>query len=140
MSLLEWFDFYESGNPLIDSQHKQLLKMINNYKISCQFNMKEKAIREFIEFLKHYVEYHFQAEEAFQKTSMYPDFRKHQAAHDMICIQLKNLCLKLETKDYSNEFQNEFELFFINSVNKHLYEEDIPFCIFYKNYTEATAV
>jgi hemerythrin-like metal-binding protein len=139
MSLLEWSDFYESGNDLIDNQHQQLLKAINSYRIGCQFKVQEKATYEFNLFLQQFIQYHFQAEEAFQKTSCYPDFRKHQASHDMICIQLKNIGLKLDATDYSKEMQQEFYTLIYNCINVHLTEEDIPFCKFYKNYQEMHA-
>lgn len=139
MKLMEWSESFESGNELIDHQHYDLMKNYNTYIIYKQFGMHEKAAEFFLTYLYHYVQYHFQAEEAFQKESNYPAFRQHEAAHEMITIRLKNLMLKYEAAKSAIDIQDEFSDFIYLIMHIHIINEDVPFCQYYKEYMKKTA-
>ncbi|RLD73454.1 MAG: hypothetical protein DRJ10_17825 [Bacteroidetes bacterium] len=58
-----WEDIYETGEKVVDDQHKKLFELLNNF-ASAYFLKKEKlVIDETLFQLENYTKYHFDAEE-----------------------------------------------------------------------------
>jgi hemerythrin len=82
--IVEWDDRYLIGIPLIDGQHKELIRLTNSLYESClqgdetaRENFRA-AIRESVE----YVKFHFGAEEQILKNVQYPEFALHKKEHE----------------------------------------------------------
>ncbi len=71
----------ETGNSLIDSQHKELIAAINNlYEASSQGKGRDET-KKLIDFLKNYTDKHFGDEEVLQQKYNYPDIVNHKKLH-----------------------------------------------------------
>jgi hemerythrin len=82
--LVEWDDRYSIGIPLIDEQHKELLRQTNDLYAACLKS--EEEARAFFKMVIHsmveYVGVHFSTEEKMLEKIKYPDFEEHKRQHD----------------------------------------------------------
>ncbi len=81
----------ETGNAIIDSEHKELFNAVNNIVDACSKGQGRNIIKSAINFLLSYVELHFSHEEKLQSDSKYPDIAKHKAFHESYKKQLKEI-------------------------------------------------
>ncbi|MDR3161296.1 MAG: bacteriohemerythrin [Spirochaetaceae bacterium] len=88
--IVEWDDRYLVGIPLVDDQHKELIRLTNTLYESClqgdeaaRASFKE-AIRATVE----YVKFHFGAEEQILKNVNYPGFAIHKKEHEEFVKQV----------------------------------------------------
>ena len=71
----------ETGNDLIDSEHRELFHAINNLLDACAGGKGRGQITSTVDFLTDYVDKHFADEEALQKDYKYPNYTAHQKFH-----------------------------------------------------------
>ncbi|MCM1023678.1 MAG: bacteriohemerythrin [Prevotella sp.] len=81
----------ETGNSVIDGEHKELLKAVNNLLDACSKGQGRTSMESVIKFLTNYVDRHFSHEEQLQKDSGYPGYAAHKAFHDDYRRKLKEL-------------------------------------------------
>jgi hemerythrin len=81
---VEWDNRYSVGIPLIDDQHKELIRLTNELYKSCLAG-EETAKTNFMAAVKgtvDYVKYHFGVEEKLLQNVKYPEFAEHKKAHE----------------------------------------------------------
>nr|WP_300182800.1 hemerythrin family protein [uncultured Agathobaculum sp.] len=71
----------ETGNQLIDSEHRMLFDAINDLLLACHSGHGRAQIGQTAEFLADYVDKHFSDEEELQRSSGYPKYEPHHAFH-----------------------------------------------------------
>ncbi len=91
METIIWSKNYETGNPIVDGQHKNLFTMINNLNLSLLEGHSNVVLLETMERLSAYVEIHFKTEEDLMFSNSYPDFAIHKKEHDNLREQAKKL-------------------------------------------------
>jgi hemerythrin len=82
--LVEWEDRYSVGIPLIDDQHKELVRLTNELYKGCLAG-EETAREYFMSTVKgtvDYVKYHFGVEEQLLQNAGYPELAEHKRAHE----------------------------------------------------------
>lgn len=72
----------ETGNSIIDQEHRQLFQAVNNLLEACNSGKGRAMIKETAKFLENYVNKHFAHEEELQKKSNYPNFQAHHMFHE----------------------------------------------------------
>lgn len=72
----------ETGNALIDSEHRQWMDAINNLLNACSAGKGRAELNHTMEFLKQYTAKHFHDEEQLQLKTGYPDFTHHKQYHE----------------------------------------------------------
>lgn len=82
----------ETGNALIDSEHRQLFNAVNQLMDACSTGQGRGKIESTAKFLEGYVKKHFGDEEQLQKTSKYPAYPTHKLFHDGYIRQLDVVC------------------------------------------------
>jgi hemerythrin len=82
ITLYEWGDDWEIGNPDIDAQHKRLVESLNELMTACQHGAHRVQLENMLDFLVSYTAQHFADEEAFQLKCAYPDYPQHKKLHD----------------------------------------------------------
>jgi hemerythrin len=79
-----WDDKYSVGIPLIDEQHKELIRLTNELYQGCLAG--DAAARDFffsaIRGALDYVKYHFSAEEKILENIRYPHLAEHRKQHE----------------------------------------------------------
>lgn len=72
----------ETGNALIDSQHKELINATNRLLSACAVGKGRAEIESTLKFLNSYIVKHFGDEEALQLKYKYPDYQVHRKLHE----------------------------------------------------------
>jgi len=75
MPLATWHERYATGIPMIDDQHKELFRAINELHDSFQEARPLEVIRPLMNFLLTYTISHFRTEESFMQEQGYPDLQ-----------------------------------------------------------------
>lgn len=87
--IYRWSKDMETGHPLIDEQHKELIRIINELLSTCQTCKGEDNIEKIMAFLDEYVEKHFSDEEKIQRQYKYPDYINHHNMHEAFKAECK---------------------------------------------------
>ncbi|MDR2346331.1 MAG: hemerythrin family protein [Planctomycetaceae bacterium] len=77
-----WSKDLETGNPLIDTQHKQLIEAVNELLAACSAGQGREKLNSTLLFLESYTSKHFSDEEKLQIQYSYPDYMNHKSLHD----------------------------------------------------------
>lgn len=72
----------ETGNPLIDSEHRQLIDAVNNLLAACSTGKGRAELANTAKFLQDYTAKHFGDEEKLQLQNQYPDYVNHRRYHE----------------------------------------------------------
>jgi hemerythrin len=89
-AFVEWDDRYSVGIPLIDDQHKELIRLTNELYKGCLAG--DKAARVYfmsaVKGTVDYVKYHFSAEEKLLENAKYPEIADHKRQHESFVKQI----------------------------------------------------
>lgn len=85
----------ETGNAVIDNEHRELFNAVNNIIDACSKGQGRNIIESAIKFLLSYVELHFSHEEKLQSDSKYPGMAAHKAFHESYKKQLKEISMQI---------------------------------------------
>ncbi len=72
----------ETGNAIIDKEHRELIDAVNKLMDACSEGKGRAFMEQTTDFLNHYVDLHFSHEEQLQQKSGYPGIRAHHAFHE----------------------------------------------------------
>ncbi|MDR2425676.1 MAG: bacteriohemerythrin [Endomicrobium sp.] len=98
----EWSSDLETGNEIIDSQHKGLFSALNKLVEAQHRREGAQELNKTIEFLTAYVIQHFADEEKLQEEYNYPDKFNHKSYHNDFKRTVKELVEKLNVEGYSD--------------------------------------
>lgn len=87
MALIPWQERYNTGVDEIDSQHRNLVEIINELheQGSREF---QQALSEILPRLVDYTVYHFASEEAYMERNGYAGLEKHRESHQLFREQI----------------------------------------------------
>lgn len=110
--LYEWNKELETGNSIIDTQHRQLIQTISNLMDALKAGKGSTEIEKTMRFLADYTAKHFTDEEKLQLQYNYPDYVNHKKMHEGF---------KQIVKELSEQFKKEgVSLAFITKVNRNV--------------------
>lgn len=78
----------ETGNALIDSEHRELFKMVNNLQDACTKGQGRSQVETAAKFLVDYVKKHFRDEQNLQTSVHYPGYPAHKKFHENYIAQI----------------------------------------------------
>lgn len=87
----EFTDDLLTGNETIDSQHRELIGKINDLLVSCEERSNQGGAARMLNFLADYTEFHFNEEEALQKSIGYPGLKEHMEKHEELRKTVRDL-------------------------------------------------
>ena len=82
MDYIRWKDELSVDNAIIDDQHKELFRLINEFYSNIINKSNKEAVLKVITELEKYVATHFSTEEALMLKAGYPNFATHKAEHE----------------------------------------------------------
>jgi hemerythrin len=91
METIIWSKIYETGHPVVDGQHRNLFKLINNFNLETTEKESIHILNEAMETLSAYVGTHFKTEEDLMKATSYPEYLAHKQEHDNLKEQAEKL-------------------------------------------------
>ena len=84
MAIAIWDDSFRTGHSLVDEQHQELFRMINQLHQAIVSGKGREALGRTLERLKNYTVTHFAAEESLMAASQYPHLALHKRKHDAL--------------------------------------------------------
>jgi hemerythrin len=103
----KWDSSLETGNELIDGQHKGLFDAINKLLDTCRQGRGKEELSKSLDFLTQYTIKHFFDEEQLQQKYKYPDFQNHKKYHDEFKITVRDLSHEMILKGASDKLIEE---------------------------------
>ncbi|RLD63501.1 MAG: hemerythrin [Bacteroidetes bacterium] len=100
-----WNEKYNTGIKEIDDQHKVLVKILNRLYESFVDRTTNEKLKEVIQEMSKYTEYHFGAEEKYFKEFNYPNTDEHVAEHQSFVEKIKVFQKDMEEGKVSVTFQ-----------------------------------
>lgn len=85
----------ETGSPVIDQEHRELLGAVNRLMDECSKGKGRTALEPALKFLLDYVDKHFAHEEQLQTANSYPGLAAHRQFHENYKRQLKQAAAKI---------------------------------------------
>lgn len=81
MSYVNWSESMSVGVPLIDQQHQELLRLINELHSAMTEGRGNMVLREIVDGLIEYTQTHFRTEEGYFEACNYSDCLAHKQQH-----------------------------------------------------------
>ena len=99
MQLLQWSKDYELGLDDVDSQHKQLISMINQLSIAVEYGQQNPEVLPLVDRVHDYAQTHFKVESDIFTKYEYPDRVDHEAEHATFIDKVKYVRRQCELLD-----------------------------------------
>ena len=96
---LKWKEKYSINNEVIDSQHREWFRRVNDLMEACRQRKGNDKIGELLDFVVDYTVKHFSTEEEIQKSSGYPDYKKHKGIHEAFVKKVKEIKSEYDDRD-----------------------------------------
>lgn len=120
MARMEWKDAYSVGNELLDSQHRQLIELVNQL-------TGETPLSDVLEGLRRYAETHFQTEEGLLEAAEYPELEEHQKYHAAFRSWLDDVIAAHESGGKSAQTRRDIHHYLCVWLANHLLVQDKAF-------------
>lgn len=106
MPMLEWNDSLNVNVEKIDTQHKELVSMVNDLFDAMTGGANDSVATELVGRLKEYAIYHFDMEERLMEEYKYPDVQDHIPKHN----DFRNKAAQIEADCNSGKFAISMDL------------------------------
>jgi hemerythrin len=116
----KWLPEYSVGIKTIDSQHQELVNILNRLFVAVSKREGNKAIGEILDALMAYTQKHFTLEERLMQLAKYKDLEAHKLEHKKLIEQLDQLIKKhmLEDKPIYFEMMNFLKAWLRDHIQK----------------------
>lgn len=122
-----------TGNEEIDSQHRDLLRKVDDLLNASRVLRGGEEIGRLLWFLKRYVRKHFRDEEKLQLNSGFPGYRQHKAEHDAFIRIVKHLEDQYACEGESTILIVKAVQTMCNWLRSHFYEMDRELAEYLRN-------
>lgn len=126
MPFIEWSSKYSTGIPDIDKEHQVLFTLINSLHDNVEASSTHEAIRNTIDALVDYVDYHFSREEGLLSDCGYQDRDKHIAGHRKLQSQLESFRQTFEADPDAFDMEG-FMTFLTQWLQGHILQSDMAY-------------
>ncbi len=122
---MEWSKNLEIGHEVIDNQHKELIRKLNDFaKISKKGDGYEKEFQRSLEILSNFCLLHFATEENFMIKANYKNYNRHKEQHENFIIILGKIKKSFEEKGHTDKLEKSIENTVYTWLKNHIAEED----------------
>jgi hemerythrin len=123
-----WNTTYETGNAQVDSEHKEIFKMVETV-LDASVSNNASKVEETVDFLANYTVNHFKNEELLMEESNYPSMSVHKKQHDDFVATV--LELRANLKDLTRQ---DIERVVVNWLTDHVLGSDKLMANHYRNF------
>ena len=121
MPTISWSDKFSIGVEMIDEQHKNLFRLVNDLNSNITGGSSKQALSSALDALIDYTKYHFKEEEDYMFNVEYPRLEQHKIAHDNLTQQVLDFEQALsEGKGDVSKFLE----FLYDWLTKHIMDQD----------------
>ena len=126
--MLLWSEQFSTGSPVIDEQHRQLIRYLNQFEgLLVQTNPTSTditAIIQFLDFLEDYIDSHFKYEEQCMESHRCPAHQKNRQAHQGFKQMFQSFKLKTKKQGFRLEMLVELNQTINVWVQEHILRVD----------------
>jgi diguanylate cyclase (GGDEF)-like protein/hemerythrin-like metal-binding protein/PAS domain S-box-containing protein len=131
---LAWKPAWESGNPVIDSQHRQIVALANQT-MDAMLGMESAALNEAMRDLNEHIQLHFREEETLLQEIGYPQAEVHASVHQALQARVAGYCDQFAARRLPSA---AFISFLLNDVViGHIQGDDIRYFPWLKAHSQA---
>lgn len=94
----KWTSDLATGNTLIDSEHKKLIKAADDLVEACSQGKGRQTISDAVAFLVNYTKTHFAHEEELQQKYKFPGYVGHRAWHQGYIRKIEDVAARLKAE------------------------------------------
>ncbi len=123
----------ETGNSLIDSEHRQLIDAVNSLLDACAKGQGRTQLVNTAQFLLNYTNKHFADEEALQVKYRYPDYTRHKKIHDDFKKQASDFVKKIQSEGPTVANVGQINTLLAGWLINHIKGEDKKLAAFIKS-------
>jgi hemerythrin-like metal-binding protein len=134
---MQWQDYYALGIPLIDNQHRELIKRIASLKIAMNTHQMYHELAQALKFVVDYTQYHFRSEEEILRENEYVHLSHHLNLHADLIGKVTAILGNLRRGKHL--LPSQFIDFLENWVFQHILDEDKKFGLFLAKQSDQTA-
>lgn len=120
MAKMVWKDEYSVGNKMLDTQHQQLLDLVNRLDGN-------EALDRVLEDLAHYADAHFRDEESLLEAVSYPDLDQHRTQHRAFSAWLNWILEQHRSKVDPIAIRGDLQVYLRIWIANHLLVFDMAF-------------
>lgn len=91
MKYIRWNEELSVDNPIIDEQHKELFRTINEFYTAIAEKKNKLATQKAIEEMENYIKTHFTSEEIMMKNAGYEGLNQHLNEHQFYIEKVQDL-------------------------------------------------
>jgi methyl-accepting chemotaxis protein len=125
---IQWTPSYSVNIKLIDEQHKQLMKLINDMHKAMQGKKSKETVGRILNELLDYTAKHFKVEEDWFQQYQYPDYTAHKDIHNKLIKSALDMKARFEKGDRSVNV--ELMSFLKNWLSDHILRTDKKYSAF----------
>lgn len=129
----KWSDELLTGNVQIDTEHKELIKAINDLLEACSKGKGRAELERTVKFLSSYTKTHFGREEVLQMKYNYPDYKNHKEYHKYFIDTVESVHKKLLSDGPSIVLVGEINSKVASWIIKHIKTEDVKVAAHIRN-------
>jgi len=91
MGYFIWANYLNTGNTMIDNDHRQLVGMINALNDAAAAGKGQYVMNKVLNNLITYCKVHFEREEDLMRRNAYPKYQEHKNEHDKFIAEIDRL-------------------------------------------------
>ncbi len=137
MEIAKWDDSYKTGHAVVDTQHKELFRMVNALHAAIMEERGKEVLMPTLEQLAGYTIKHFRSEEELMKQVRYPAMSVHKQKHEELAKEVKELMEKY--KSGKIVLTITLSNFLAKWLRHHIKEDDLALVKFLQSQSKATA-
>ena len=119
-----WQKIYETGNETVDSQHRQIFRLVQEVLDVHAFESRKEKIVVAMDFLSEYAVNHFASEEALMQESGYPGLAEHKAQHDGFVAEVVAFYERYKTEGDTISVSDTINDFVVAWLKDHIIASD----------------
>lgn len=108
MRIVRWEKKFETGNALIDAEHKILVMLFNKLDIALKTNLPNETLSRIVVEVKKFAEFHFISEENLMYETNYSGLEIHVVQHSNLISELNLMISRISSKKALPEELLEF--------------------------------
>ncbi len=118
---IHWEKKYETGQPLIDAEHRLLVMLFRKLDVAIKTKESETSINRIVTEVAKFVEFHFVSEENLMYETGYPGIEGHKELHKKLLKELNDTIRKLNRRQ---EFPDDILYFLSDWLYNHIAHHD----------------
>ncbi len=129
--IVQWDESLTVHNPVLDGQHKQFIKLINDLdEITAGRGDLNTQVVDAVDFLEAYAKTHFAYEESYFIEHNFPEAREHQEYHNIFIQTIMQMRRQLDMEGVTAKLANDISKFVGDWLIMHVRGVDHRYQVF----------